>query len=156
MKSTTEKTTEALNDLVKINHDRIEGYEKAIKLTSSEDADLKTLFNSMIEQSRECEKELTDCINAFGEKAVKGTRMDGKIYRTWMGIKSTFTGKDKDRHSLLASCERGEDAAQKAYEEALKEELTPEANRIITAQKNKLRNSHDKIRDLRDMQHVER
>jgi len=40
----------ALNDLVKINNDRIAGYEKATDGT--EDEDLKILFAEYIEQSK--------------------------------------------------------------------------------------------------------
>ena len=154
MKSTKENIIDTLNDLIKINNDRIAGYEKAGKITSDEDADLRTLFNSMINESRECANELTNYVNSLGENDTpKGTRTDGKIYRAWMGVKATFSG--KDRRSVLASCEGGEDAAQRAYEQALKEDLTDDATHIVTEQKRKLRESHDKIKALRDMQHAE-
>jgi len=39
-----EKAAEVINDLVQINHDRIEGYTKAIKETQDEDSDLKQTF----------------------------------------------------------------------------------------------------------------
>ena len=38
-----EELMEVLNDLVRINNDRIEGYEKAISETKDIDADLRTL-----------------------------------------------------------------------------------------------------------------
>lgn len=152
MKSTAENSIDVLNDLIRINNDRVAGYEKAIDLISEDDTDLLALFNSMKQQSRELGAELTSFVAASGKEAEKGTRTDGKIYRAWMSIKATFSG--NDRKSVLASCERGEDAAQKAYDEALGEDLTEEAANLITGQKNKLKGSHDKIRDLRDMQHA--
>ncbi|HEY5747272.1 MAG TPA: hypothetical protein VIU12_14440 [Chryseolinea sp.] len=39
-----EKTIEVLNDLIRINNDRIEGYKKASANTHIAEADLKTLF----------------------------------------------------------------------------------------------------------------
>ena len=48
---TTAMTSEVLNDLIQINNDRIEGYEKALKELKDEDADLKDLFISMIDES---------------------------------------------------------------------------------------------------------
>jgi uncharacterized protein (TIGR02284 family) len=151
MKTTHVSAIGTLNDLVKINNDRIEGYQKAIELTSDADADLRELFNSMADESRQCANELTNYINRSGEEAEEGTRTDGKIYRAWMGIKAAFSG--KDRKSILASCERGEDAAQKAYEEALDDEdLLADERQLIMDQKSKLRVSHDKIKRLRDMQ----
>jgi uncharacterized protein (TIGR02284 family) len=154
MKSAKENTIDTLNDLIKINNDRVEGYEKAIQLTSDEDADLKALFNSMINESRDYRSELENYVNSLGETDTPtGTRTDGKIYRAWMSVRSTFSG--KDRRSVLASCEGGEDAAQRAYESALKEDLTDDATRLVTEQKSKLRQSHDKIKALRDMQHAD-
>ena len=39
-----EQITELLNDLVKINNDRIEGYEKAADQTKASDIDLQAIF----------------------------------------------------------------------------------------------------------------
>ena len=39
-----EKQAEVLNDLVKINNDRVEGYKKAIENLEADDADLKIVF----------------------------------------------------------------------------------------------------------------
>lgn len=153
MKTTNERAIETLNDLVRINHDRIEGYQKAVELTADEDADLRGLFNRMADESRQYANELSGYVNREGEEAAEGTRVDGKVYRVWMGIKAAFSG--KDRKSILASCERGEDAAQKAYEEALNDDdLTGEERQLILEQKNKLLTSHDEIKRLRDMQHA--
>ena len=45
--------TEILNDLIRINNDRIEGYEKALTETESLDVDLKGIFNNMANESRD-------------------------------------------------------------------------------------------------------
>ena len=50
--TTTNETIEVLNDLVAINNDRIEGYEKAIQEAKESDSDLKSLFTSMIDAAR--------------------------------------------------------------------------------------------------------
>lgn len=153
MKSTRENTIEVFNDLIRVNNDRIAGYEKAAKETKDEDADLRGLFNSMAEESRDLAAALTNYVQVTGENTTKGTSVSGKIYRVWMDIKATFTG--NDRKAILASCEAGEDAAQRAYEKALEEELSEEGRQIIIEQKNKLRRSHDKVKKLRDVQHAD-
>ena len=153
MKTTRESAIETLNDLVRINNDRVEGYQKAIELTADEDSDLRELFNDMADESRQYGNELSNYVGRLGEDAAEGTRADGKLYRFWMGIKVNLSG--KDRKSVLAACERGEDAAQKAYEEALKDDdLSADERQMITEQKSKLLISHDKIKRLRDMQHA--
>jgi uncharacterized protein (TIGR02284 family) len=69
-----------------------------------------------------------------------------------MDVKATFTG--NDRKAILASCEFGEDAAQKAYEQALKTDadLSVEIRQLIMDQKGSLKRSHDEIKKLRDTQ----
>jgi uncharacterized protein (TIGR02284 family) len=140
---------EAINDLIEINNDRVEGYEKASR--QADDEDLRTLFNNMALQSRRFVGELRERVNAEGGNPSEGTTAKGKVYRTWMDVKATFTGKDHNRKSVLSACEFGEDAAQRAYESVLKEdEIQGDLRLTVENQKKSLRESHDKIKDLRD------
>lgn len=151
MSTTNETTAEVLNDLIRINNDRVEGYQRASKETAGEDADLRDLFLRMADESREYVNELTKHVARSGKEPADGTTASGKLYRAWMDVKATFTG--KGRKAILASCEYGEDAAQKAYNDALKEEGVPtDIRQLITEQKSKLRKSHDLIRNMRDAQ----
>src|ERR1700750_1341686 len=140
---TDQKTAEVLNDLIEINHDRTTGYENAVKDTKPADADLRTLFEGMAAESRSYANDLSKYVTGAGVKPAEGTTIRGKIYRTWMSVKDAFSG--KDRKSVLASCEFGEDAAQKAYDEALASdaELPTEVRRLIAEQKSSLKKSHD-------------
>ena len=142
---------EVLNDLIQINNDRIKGYEKGSKELSAADVDLKAIFSRMADESRTYVTELAAEVGRQGGEPSTGTTASGKIYRAWMDVKATFTG--KDRHAVLESCEYGEDAAQKAYEEALKSdaELPTDVRQLITNQKSSLRTSHDTIKKYRDM-----
>ncbi|MEJ0104861.1 MAG: PA2169 family four-helix-bundle protein [Bacteroidota bacterium] len=85
----------------------------------------------------------------MGGSIDSGTSISGKIYRTWMDVKAVFSG--HDRHTVLSNCEFGEDAAQKAYKEALKESLPAYLANIISEQQTSLRTSHDEIKSLRDL-----
>ena len=145
-----EQTAEILNDLVKINNDRIAGYTRAMDETKPEDADLRSLFQTMKAESAQYKSELETLVSRLGEEKAEGTRLDGKIYRAWMDVKATFSG--NSRKTVLENCEFGEDAAQKAYKSALDSdgELTAEARQLISAQKAALKTSHDKIKAMRD------
>ena len=146
---TKEATIDILNDLVQINNDRILGYEKALKELSDENTDLRSLFTKFIGDSHKWKMELGTEIQALGEDMDNDTTTGGKIYRAWMDVKAVFTG--NDRKAILASCERGEDAAQSAYKEALADEELPAFLReTITRQKLTLRAAHDEIKALRD------
>lgn len=146
-----EKLTETLNDLIKINIDRIEGYEKAAEQVKSSDVDLVALFNKMAAESRAYKQELETLVSENGGEAATDATVAGKIYRTWMDIRNTFTG--HDRKSVLASCEYGEDKAQQAYETALASDadIDVEARQLIVKQKQSLKESHDTIKKYRDM-----
>jgi uncharacterized protein (TIGR02284 family) len=147
-----EKTSEVLNDLITINNDRIAGYNKAEKEAGAQDADLQSLFRQMSAESRSYVTDLSKYVVASGDEPTNKTMLSGKIYRAWMDVKATFSG--KDRKAILASCEFGEDAAQKAYDSALSSdaELPTEVRQLIMDQKTSLKKSHDRIKALRDRQ----
>ncbi len=149
---TNEKTAEVLNDLIRINNDRIEGYNKAADEAANKDVDLQAIFRQMSAESRSYVNDLSKYVASSGEKLETDTTFRGKIYRAWMDVKATFTG--KDRKSILASCEYGEDAAQKAYDTALSSdaELSTEIRQLIMDQKTSLKRSHDIIKKMRDAQ----
>src|SRR2546423_4795756 len=140
-----EKVIDVLNDLLRINHDRVVGYEKAIDELRDGDADLRTLFNGFINQSREFSTELSQEIKRLGDEPAEGTTNSGKVYRVWMDLKAAITG--KDREAILASCEFGEDAAQKAYDTALNADVDyePSIRDLIVRQKSSLKTGHDEV-----------
>ncbi len=55
--------------------------------------------------------------SSTGEAVSEGGTASGAIHRAWGELKAKMGGSD---HTLLATAEQGEDAAKKAYEEALK------------------------------------
>ena len=151
-----EKVTGLLNDLIRINHDRVVGYEKAIDELKDEDADLKTLFQRYITESRQYAQELTTEVTRLGGDPADGTTNSGKVYRVWRDLKAAITG--KDRKTILNNCEFGEDAAQKAYDTALNAdtELEPSLRDLIVRQKATLKAGHDEVKRLRDLQESSR
>ena len=146
-----EKTIDILNDLIRINNDRIVGYEKGIDELKDADSDLRTLFHRYIQESKQYSQELTQEVSRLNGDAAEGTTNSGKIYRVWMDLKAVVTG--HDRKTVLENCEFGEDAAQKAYDMALNEDVSLEQplRDLIVRQKTQLRVGHDEVKRLRDM-----
>ncbi|HEV2353055.1 MAG TPA: PA2169 family four-helix-bundle protein [Puia sp.] len=143
------QTIEALNDLIQINNDRIAGYEKAIRETRPEDDDLKILYATMIAESHRNKIALATEVQALGAEIEQGTTTSGKIYRAWMDVKAIFTG--HNRHTVLANCEAGEVAAQRAYRSALEHDSLPTYIReLLVRQEEALQANHEEIRTLRD------
>lgn len=148
----SEATVNTVNDLIQMNNDRIEGYEKAIEQAKGKDntGDLISVFEACIDQSRQYKMTLGKEVQVMGGDMETGTTASGKLYRVWMDIKNAFTG-DQDRHSILAACERGEDAMKKAYQDALESNDLPAYLRdIVMKQSQEQLKSHDEIKALRD------
>ena len=149
METTIEKTTEALNDLIIINNDRYEGYQKA--MDQAKEADLKSLFSTFSNQSKSNNSVLRSLVPATEETPDRDeTRLSGKFYRAWMDVKNAIDA--GDRKKILSSCEYGEDVAKKAYENVLadKSNLTPEAAATIKNQYDEILKAHNQVKALRD------
>ena len=149
METITEKTANALNDLIVINNDRYEGYQKAMEQVK--DADLKTLFSQFSVQSKANNSELRAMVPSTEEVAARDeTRLSGKFYRVWMDVKNALSS--NNRKEVLSSCEYGEDVAKKAYENALEDraELSSESVAAIQKQYDHLLDAHNKVKALRD------
>lgn len=142
----TSKKISALNELIVINNDRVEGYDTAMK--EAEDVDLKSLFAGLQTTSETNLSELHAEVRRLGGQAEEGTRTTGKFHRVWMDVKAVLTG--NERGTILNSCEFGESKALEAYREVLDDsEYLSEAQVImIQNQLAALKSDHDKIRVL--------
>lgn len=144
---TNKQTEEILQDLIRINNDRVAGYERAIKELESGDDDLKILFAAMIAESHHAKLALAEEVQVMGQDVENETTSSGKIYRIWMDVKGVFSG--HNRNTILGDCHTGEDAAQKAYSAALAHEHLPAYLRdMIETQRKTFKASHDEIKAL--------
>ncbi len=142
-----EELVDTLNELVRINYDRIFGYERAIEDVETEDVDLKTVFSEYADQSRKYVTQWQESIRSIGGEPATDSTVRGKLFRVWMDFKATITA--KSRQSILDSCEFGEDAAQRQYQNVLESDthLPDDIRQKIAEQKSELKSAHDSIRD---------
>lgn len=147
MDNKNEKTVSLLNGLIEINNDRIDGYEKAAK--EVEDRELQSLFNDLANDSRKYRTELVSEVVGHGGKPAEGNTSAGKVYHAWMDIKAALTG--HDTKAIVGSCEFGEDAALEAYDDVIKEYgLSTKAREVVTHERGSIKQSHDRIKMIRD------
>jgi uncharacterized protein (TIGR02284 family) len=145
-----ENSIDALNTLIQINNDRIEGYKTAAEET--EDSDLKTLFAQLSRTSQNCNMALISEVKKLGGTPIEGTKTTGKIYRVWMDFKALLTG--KSRSSVLNSCEYGEEVALETYEDVLikhSEDLSAEHQILLNGQAALIKADHAKVKSMLDM-----
>ncbi len=145
-----EKIADVLNTLVQINNDRIEGYGHAAEET--DESNLQRLFNGMAAKSQMLNNQLANEVRKYGGQPTESTTTLGKAFRVWMDFKAILTG--KDRKAILTSCEYGEDAMQDTYADAIKNgsELPPDIIELITEQKAQLREDHNHVKSLRNLE----
>ena len=142
-----ERQVSALNDLIRINNDRITGYEK--RMSAILDDDLDDLFSQFIFQSRQNNDELIQCIHRLGGTPPDGSHLSGKFYHAWMDIKS-FVSR-QTRQMLLDYCEYCEDVARSAYQQALGDyEIQWDNNEVNLLKKhiNGLTMSYNQVKEL--------
>jgi len=143
-----EEIVEDLNDLVKINNDRIMGYEKAIE--DNKDAQLDDLFRHYVVQSQKFRSQLAEHIVRIDGKGVTdatSTDVTSKIHRAWIDIKSAITGKDRD--TVLSSVEFGENIAVEAYKDAIEKDHIPAyIKEDLTKQLGELNEAYEKMKAL--------
>lgn len=146
--TTNKEIADDLNELVKINNDRIQGYEKAIE--DNEDAQLDDLFRHYIVQSQNFRSQLADHIVRIDGSAVSdvtSTDASSKLHRVWIDIKAALTGKDRD--AVISSVEFGENAAVEAYEDAIENDHIPAyIKEDLQKQLSELKSSHAKFKAM--------
>ena len=148
---TDKKVIDTLNDLIKVNMDRIEGYEKAAEeVKDSFEAEVKSVFYEMAEESRRYKEALAREVNSLGGTPATDTSAAGDIYRAWMDVRVAFSASDVQ--TALQSCEYGEDNALKTYKKALETDANwpAETMNLISNQRQSLKVSHDRIKRYRD------
>ena len=141
IKSGIGKPAEILNNLLRINNDRVEYYQRATEKTH--ELSLKTLFRSLVEESKKNAVALIREITKSGTDTIGcSTTIRSKFYRFRIEVKAIFTG--KDRQSVLNSCISGEDDAQTAYQDAISSnELTMQARQLVRNQQAGLKALYD-------------
>ena len=146
---TTTETTSVVKDLIKINNDRYNGFTKAAE--DVDDSSLKDLFVRLGKQSNDFKNELTPFASGADFEDTTDTSIGSKVHRAWIDIKQAITG--KDRHTILQSCEFGEDQILHTYKDTLEkdtDELPSDLRSVVQSQETQLQQAHDMIKALRD------
>jgi uncharacterized protein (TIGR02284 family) len=142
------KILSILNDLIRINIDRITGYEKVSHEEVTEDTELRELFYHLATESRAAVNNLhAEVIKLDGAPVTQST-ITGKIYLCWLDGRNTFEGADAALR--LNACAAAELAIQKAYQQALDQEerLPDKLHDMVETQLWSLERAYDKLASL--------
>ncbi|HSJ66290.1 MAG TPA: PA2169 family four-helix-bundle protein [Anditalea sp.] len=122
------KTIEVLNDLIAIAADGREGYENAAE--NIEETTAKNVFRKLAQERASYVSQLQqEIISLKGQPKDSDGDVKGALHRTWLSIKSTFTGGNKD--TIINGCITGEESAINSYKDALSKDHISGATRDL-------------------------
>src|ERR1700753_4021680 len=119
MTGQNKKNLNTLNDLIRINVDRITAYEKAAHDELTPEPEFREVFYRLATDSRAYVNTLHAEVIKLGGAPVTQSTIKGKIYLHWLEGKNNFEGTDtRGRGAAVMDAEM---AIQKAYQQALDE-----------------------------------
>jgi uncharacterized protein (TIGR02284 family) len=133
-----------LNQLIQTCNDGEDGFKVAAEAV--DDLNLQHLLESYSQQRSEFAAELQTEVHRLAQEPAHSGHLAAALHRGWMDIKSIVTGRDEAL--IISECERGEDLAVKAYEQALKTDLPQDLRALVERQFVKIKEAHDQIRSL--------
>jgi uncharacterized protein (TIGR02284 family) len=146
MSADAKTTASQLNSLIEICKDGQKGFQEAAEIVHCNE--LKAELQGYSRQRAEFATVLQSEVSRLGVTPEKGGSVAGAIHRGWINLKTALTSNDDQ--AVINECERGEDSAVAAYQDAMKADLAPQVTALLSKQYQSVKQAHDKIRDLRD------
>ena len=142
----TNNTVSILEKLVETCRDGEKGYKDAAEHVKH--SDIKTYFQKQSRERAQFAQELEAELARVSEGPKKESgSISAALHRAWIDMKAGIGGGDK---TILGSVEQGEDAAQKAYTNALGSALPQQIEGTVSRQADHIRSAHDKVRSMLD------
>lgn len=142
--ASTEQAVSTLNSLIETCRDGQEGFKSAAEGVSN--SELKELFYTYSQQRAGFVGELQDEVRRLGGEPDTTGSVTASLHRGWMDLRAAVTGGDEA--SVLAECERGEDAAMSAYRAAFNVDLPASCRQMVERQFAEIKEAHNHIRNL--------
>lgn len=146
MSADAKTTASHLNSLIETCKDGQKGFHEAAEKVHCNE--LRAELEGYSRQRAEFASVLQNEVTRLGVEPEKGGSFAGAIHRGWINLKTALTSNDDQ--AVINECERGEDSAVSAYQDAMKADLAPQVQAMLSRQYQSVKATHDKIRDLRD------
>ena len=137
---------DTLNKLIETCKDGEEGFRTCVDAVKN--PQLKAFFEQKAERCRLGAGQLQQKVRELGGDPENSSSTTGQLHRFWLNIRSSIAGMDE--HAILDECERGEDSAKRAYEDALQQDLPADVRTLIGKQYREVKMNHDSVRDMRN------
>jgi uncharacterized protein (TIGR02284 family) len=134
-----------LHGLIGVCRDGEQGFRTAA--TGVDDPTLRRLFESYAEQRGSFARELqAEVARRDGEPARSGDVAGAALHRGWMKIHEAVSGNDEA--AILTECERREDAAVRAYRDAVDQTIPGDTADLVERLYVQVKDAHDHVRML--------
>lgn len=141
----SEEISKLLNDLLQKTYDSEKGFRNAADDVSN--SKLQAFFKEKAQERYDFGHELRTEIRNFGEGPEEGSSIKADAQRTWMDLKSVFTGKNEE--AVLNEAIRGEKAAVEEYNEVMRENnFPPSTENLLIKQRNAIQSTLDNVRSI--------
>jgi uncharacterized protein (TIGR02284 family) len=142
------ETVSSLQELLKINYDSREGF-KQVMLKSKNPA-LTNYLKERAALHSAFATELSNVLVSLNETPAESGTTPGAIHRTWIDIKTTFTGNNAE--SILEECIRGEKSIVEDYETVLKDKIfAPDITDLLKNQLGYISSTLTEVKSLENL-----
>lgn len=145
MATANDNVVDVLNNLIETCKDGEQGFRQAAE--KAKEPTLQSLFAKYSSQRAGFVQELQQLVGSLGETPAKSGHATATLHRGWVGLKSALS-RNEDR-ALIEECEAGEDAAVKAYQEAIAQNLPSTVAELVRRQFTGVQQAHSVVRDLK-------
>lgn len=142
----SDDTVKNLSELIQINKDSVEGFQTAIEAT--DDAKVIEVFRSVMTERKSFASELSSFVNINDGDDDPSGSIKGAAHRWWLKAHAAFAS--DEAVAVLKDAEAGEDEIKEKYEHVIKDTAGSPVNDVLLQQYGKVKQGHDRIRNLRD------
>jgi uncharacterized protein (TIGR02284 family) len=148
------KTTQVLKDLIKINGDRIGGYQAALNQSDSLDTSTRDVLKTIIAEGVYYRQQLMQKVKQLDSDVRTNPNILGKIYMAWNDLKVTFAS--DTRRAIITNCIYNEEIALHAYRAALNKDsgITGEVLQLLSEHESGLKKNYELLKCYREMRPV--
>ena len=148
--NTAEKTLIVLNDLLRINNDRIACYERAMENEKNLDMDMKQMFRKIIDETNINKQQLIGRIRKLSRDPKDTTTLSGVLHRAWTDLKVTLIG--NTRNAMINFCLYNEEITQHTYRAALNmpDKIEADVRELIEQQHQGLKKTYEEVKECRE------
>ena len=135
-----------LNGLLEACRDGEYGFRECADQSKADN--LKELLNRYADETLANAAELQNFAREMGGKADDNGSVVGALHRGWVSVRGTVTGYSPE--TMLAECERGQDALLAAYTRAQKKNMPLHIAEAIARQAEGVQKNRDRIKELQE------